>query len=147
MKVRLKRSSCTSTFMYCLFQFHEGPIKTGVKPSKIGFSSLFQFHEGPIKTVIKIKQNMVQLSFNSMKVRLKQALAKMVSELVKWFQFHEGPIKTSWSLRALSKVQCFNSMKVRLKQYPNYATSSGRQFQFHEGPIKTFVDHLKSVQF
>ena len=32
------------------FQFHEGPIKTGVKPSKIGFASLFQFHEGPIKT-------------------------------------------------------------------------------------------------
>ncbi len=33
-----------------LFQFHEGPIKTGSITLNADNTALFQFHEGPIKT-------------------------------------------------------------------------------------------------
>ena len=53
--------------------------------------------------------------FNSMKVRLK--LGKCRVNLTKTlFQFHEGPIKTSYKHHALMANCGFNSMKVRLKR-------------------------------
>ena len=55
------------------------------------------------------------LSFNSMKVRLKQDNEYFYIDF-NTFQFHEGPIKTVRS--AIDNV-------------------SGKVFQFHEGPIKT----------
>ena len=56
---------------FVLFQFHEGPIKTQfhtIEERKF----LFQFHEGPIKTPSGSRLPCCCLSFNSMKVRLKQ---------------------------------------------------------------------------
>ena len=53
----------------------------------------FQFHEGPIKTISMRILNGLELSFNSMKVRLKH-FVQLESWFLDQFQFHEGPIKT-----------------------------------------------------
>ena len=75
-----------------LFQFHEGPIKTGRgRPQKS--RSLFQFHEGPIKTEFAQPVLKGLYCFNSMKVRLKRIGRAVCSGSIR-FQFHEGPIKT-----------------------------------------------------
>ena len=76
------------------------------------------------------------ISFNSMKVRLKQAeLAARAGITV--FQFHEGPIKTALICGKCNVQRCFNSMKVRLKRNNASYLTSYMSFQFHEGPIKT----------
>ena len=72
MKVRLKPAPAyAEAYSNPLFQFHEGPIKTG--------------GVGPYARLVRC--------FNSMKVRLKlegRGAALRRSR----FQFHEGPIKT-----------------------------------------------------
>ena len=55
---------------------------------------MFQFHEGPIKTLTPLAVVLLCSRFNSMKVRLKQTLPKLVVFRA-LFQFHEGPIKTT----------------------------------------------------
>ena len=57
------------------FQFHEGPIKTVICHIILFCPCLFQFHEGPIKTVQSTAFVFCYLCFNSMKVRLKHAVA------------------------------------------------------------------------
>ena len=78
-----------------MFQFHEGPIKTGLRRTGLGCYVWFQFHEGPIKTIANNGRPTMSNSFNSMKVRLKQGGGKFDFEVREQFQFHEGPIKTS----------------------------------------------------
>ena len=55
-----------------MFQFHEGPIKTLNSMPIVVVAYRFQFHEGPIKTRPYAGKIPSVLSFNSMKVRLKQ---------------------------------------------------------------------------
>ena len=95
MKVRLKQGGVDSALASQLFQFHEGPIKTGINPYNAASSGqMFQFHEGPIKTMLEKQQTWSEQSFNSMKVRLKQKVEALTRNLSP-FQFHEGPIKTT----------------------------------------------------
>ena len=76
-----------------MFQFHEGPIKTATDAQSYCSYAPFQFHEGPIKTHKQTVTDCSQLSFNSMKVRLKPNALRETWFLT-LFQFHEGPIKT-----------------------------------------------------
>ena len=74
MKVRLKQQQRPASSFAAVFQFHEGPIKTGNGSFDFEAREQFQFHEGPIKTV---------------STRIKKSNKIL-------FQFHEGPIKTSY---------------------------------------------------
>ena len=96
MKVRLKHCRVhAADTLSNLFQFHEGPIKTGcLHPIQVTCAE-FQFHEGPIKTLKVPFSPAVETCFNSMKVRLKLPVTKLFGSDTT-FQFHEGPIKT-WS--------------------------------------------------
>ena len=93
MKVRLKQAHNIANCRQIQFQFHEGPIKTNQYEDIKRLKAEFQFHEGPIKTTLFTSLRLVNFSFNSMKVRLKQAYSNPVGNFIR-FQFHEGPIKT-----------------------------------------------------
>ena len=145
MKVRLKRFDIRQTFpLVQMFQFHEGPIKTGGGKFEFEVREQFQFHEGPIKTIWPRQHRDAERRFNSMKVRLKQA-SKPASLPLEEFQFHEGPIKTTFARVATTLPNCFNSMKVRLKPRRDSAKAMLQKFQFHEGPIKTRYVHCLVV--
>ena len=58
------------------------------------WNPVFQFHEGPIKTGSLNTRWKVKGCFNSMKVRLKLPLTIHITKRTFLFQFHEGPIKT-----------------------------------------------------
>ena len=77
---------------------------------------LFQFHKGTIKTIkYQFCHNAVQ-HFNSIKVRLKLAVATGI----------------------IIPMQYFNSIKVRLKHSSFLGSlSKAFSFQFHKGTIKT----------
>ena len=73
------------------FQFHKGTIKT--HPQSVRNPARFQFHKGTIKTAQRSDGGGCALDFNSIKVRLKQAIADRYVTLFE-FQFHKGTIKT-----------------------------------------------------
>ena len=104
---------------------------------------------------------LIQLrSFNSIKVRLKQAYLHVRIEEIE-FQFHKGAIKTVDrheialdkcrfnSIKVRLKLDdagktfyeyCrFNSIKVRLKPSEESPLEKFIRFQFHKGAIKTYL--------
>ena len=77
-----------------IFQFHEGSINTFTLKKFQVILKLFQFHEGSINTVDAAIMQLVNLDFNSMKVRLILSLNFGI-RMRRQFQFHEGSINTS----------------------------------------------------
>ena len=105
------------------------------------------------------QQDLADLYFNSMKVRL--ILIKIIIKVIIYalfqfhegsintfksvtlptlgqgFQFHEGSINTVLEYHLEMKYQHFNSMKVRLIPGGSAGSASSSLFQFHEGSINT----------
>ena len=91
-KVRLKLKNPVINLYFDTFQFHKGTIKTIYALGLIG-SYLFQFHKGTIKTLKDYVLKLLELNFNSIKVRLK-LIKVLIYALGLIFQFHKGTIKT-----------------------------------------------------
>ena len=53
----------------------------------------FQFHKGTIRTAMLATENISQLNFNSIKVRLEHGETSGISSVAR-FQFHKGTIRT-----------------------------------------------------
>ena len=105
----------------------------------------FQFHKGTIKTINRVLERTLHLSFNSIKVRLKQVIYEN-TRIVFEFQFHKGTIKTLVYCLVLVILSRFNSIKVRLKlSYEYYSSFDKNTFQFHKGTIKTDPDFASQV--
>ena len=146
--------------IYEWFQFHKGAIK---RPYKEGYRRplrRFQFHKGAIKSRSFLFEDAAHDSFNSIKVRLKDArsaepiYARYGFNSIKvrlkayrsiyecgidsQFQFHKGAIKSVRLVSFISKVKvCFNSIKVRLKDPCSVVLEEAEyKFQFHKGAIK-----------
>ena len=86
--------------------------------------------------MIEGSDNNYDLSFNSIKVRLRQKrIGRVLAQLM--FQFHKGSIKTSSANHILSHCCCFNSIKVRLRPEGDRSKTVFTMFQFHKGSIKT----------
>ena len=89
-----------------------------------------------LKRLDEFEAREVEISFNSMKVRLKPP-GTPFNYTTNLFQFHEGPIKTLLIMPLILLLLSFNSMKVRLKPCTRVVPLLRMRFQFHEGPIKT----------
>ena len=83
-----------------LFQFHTGSIKSVTVNCKLNFVSKFQFHTGSIKRVLTNRcKPSFESSFNSILVRLKGHLKRIIQLHKELFQFHTGSIKRSRLLK------------------------------------------------
>ena len=117
-KVRLKPLTGWIGNVNNNFQFHKGAIETGWCDAFECPQRDFQFHKGAIETNSWRKRRKCDVSFNSIKVRLKR-----------W------PTDVEYMT-----LDTFNSIKVRLKPAARMAIpSSAPAFQFHKGAIETLV--------
>ena len=55
---------------------------------------IFQFHKGAIRTVGENHLSKDKNNFNSIKVRLEQAVGHLLNAAILVFQFHKGAIRT-----------------------------------------------------
>ena len=120
--------------------------------------NLFQFHKGAIRTNHRKPETRIHLYFNSIKVRLEQELEnkyardsyfnsikvrlepyKPVDYTDLWsFQFHKGAIRTPSGCNTMKNTSLFQFHKgaIRTTYKPVDYTDLWR-FQFHKGAIRT----------
>ena len=77
-------------------------------------SRKFQFHTGSIKRLVVMRCCFVDVSFNSILVRLKAGAEIRIHGLTS-FQFHTGSIKSVVLFHHDHSIPGFNSILVRLK--------------------------------
>ena len=89
-------------------------LKSGF-PGRFMFN-LFQFHKGAIRT-LKASAPLccLDMYFNSIKVRLELVLAVVITSPILIFQFHKGAIRTEPPRIEPAAETNFNSIKVRLE--------------------------------
>ena len=116
MIVRLKDISLNARSAYIsMFQFYDSPIKSVTRNHLVHPSIKFQFYDSPIKSIEGFIDNVIVSSFNSMIVRLKAALVRLMSKKYEGFQFYDSPIK-----------------RKKGENLPPFQA----QFQFYDSPIK-----------
>ena len=121
-----------------LFQFHKGTIRTDNSPHTKTLYREFQFHKGTIRTRRRRCAPMLEMNFNSIKVRLElEALVSAATSIV--FQFHKGTIRTASQIAAATRDADFNSIKVRLEPKFDGHIYVDNEFQFHKGTIRTLM--------
>ena len=122
-----------------LFQFQYGAIKSISVDVITSPVAPFQFQYGAIKRCIFYLVFLLQASFNSNMVRLKerQKIMEMINKY--GFQFQYGAIKRSLIFPAIRMPTGFNSNMVRLKVIAVYLYLCVIfMFQFQYGAIKRF---------
>ena len=73
-KVRLEPVEDPCRYRIPIFQFHKGAIRTNKLQDSIFDLSVFQFHKGAIRTVVLSLISIMNMNFNSIKVRLERYL-------------------------------------------------------------------------
>ena len=76
---------------------------------------IFQFHKGAIRTIYDAAVPGLKAHFNSIKVRLEQAVGYLLNAAILVFQFHKGAIRTDSQYISTELLLNFNSIKVRLE--------------------------------
>ena len=114
-KVRLEPFRGDKPMIDEKFQFHKGTIRTASYRSQELISNEFQFHKGTIRTIRAAGFRLLDMYFNSIKVRLELSVLFCVFAIV-IFQFHKGTIRTGLLLAILVWFLNFNSIKVRLER-------------------------------
>ena len=116
-KVRLERPGTTEQYLFGMFQFHKGTIRTCERESDGRTHTRFQFHKGTIRTRLSRSPGWFILCFNSIKVRLELRYYHQNSIKLHEFQFHKGTIRTILMFLFWNQgLKSFNSIKVRLER-------------------------------
>ena len=105
---------------------------------------LFQFHKGTIRTFLGSLLCLLEVHFNSIKVRLELPSATAAT-WVPIFQFHKGTIRTQQAKSNAQGLPYFNSIKVRLELCQVFQVQERCSFQFHKGTIRTSNTHLTEL--
>ena len=102
-------------------------------------SLLFQFHKGAIRTIRWKHSSLLQLYFNSIKVRLERSIR--YCPYVYRVNFNSIKVRLEhWATcRTRTCDPYFNSIKVRLEHTYPIESELILKFQFHKGAIRTYV--------
>ena len=76
------------------FQFHKGTIKTLLLPLILLLQMNFNSIKVRLKPIVCSSRVVMVVNFNSIKVRLKLTILNSQQRLYSVFQFHKGTIKT-----------------------------------------------------
>ena len=140
-----------------MFQFHKGTSKTKKKlhqyfrlycfnsikvrvrhlsPGTVSAQNTFQFHKGTSKTRARLRKfKELNLSFNSIKVRVRQTNRMNAQTNYMVFQFHKGTSKTATVSGKWRTLTCFNSIKVRVR-LPSSACRSTSSLCFNSIKVR-----------
>jgi len=100
------------------FQFHDGAIRRAAGRENLPIFPEFQFHDGAIRRLLLVVSHHSTICFNSTMVRL-EAIGDSISfRIITSFQFHDGAIR---------------------RRGKRKRTADHYQFQFHDGAIRSYA--------